>query len=95
MRDPRQSLVIINSEKELEQKVWELAKFLGYRRVYWHQDIQYGTLVYRFQVNEGQLTYSEQVVIPTRIFLEKSKIPIYHLIWLELAAKMKGIKDAE
>lgn len=95
MRDPRQPLLIISSEQELEQKVWELARFLGYSKIYWYQDLQYNTLVYRFQVNADQLTHSEQVVIPARILLEKSKLPMYHLIWLELADKMKGCIDAE
>ena len=95
MHDPRNSLRIVSSEQELEQAVRELAQFLGYNEIHWYKDIQYDTLIFRFSVNKDQLTCSEQVVIPARIFFEKSKLPMYHLMWLEIASKLKGIKHAE
>jgi hypothetical protein len=96
MVDPRQSLAIIVNADQLHDRLHQLARFLGWQEYSEWEDLCTQTFNLRFTAVVDGTRYTQQVAIPTHVFLKyHPRMPFEHIIWLEVCAKLKGYKDAE
>lgn len=96
MHDPRQSLRIVNSDSELTIWIGQLARLLGYTHWEKYSDFNTDTIVFRFSVLKDGVWIKEQICIPNYALTQYNiAMPIYHVLWLEISSKLKGIPNVQ